>query len=155
MDRPGRSRAQAPVQAQTGTTHRQPRLVSTVLATVGSAGGPTGGAAAAVRTTGATSQGLRATPGRWDRPSYGHDAQHTFHGRTTLTQQAARNLELAWTFPTGDAVTATPTVVGGSVYVGSWDGYFCDIALGHRAAPVEIPTQAPARRHAVSGGGSP
>ena len=36
---------------------------------------------------------------------------------------------MAWTFPTGDAVTATPTVVGGSVFVGSWDGYFYDIAL--------------------------
>ncbi len=24
-------------------------------------------------------------PGPWDWPTYGHDAQHTFHGRTTLT----------------------------------------------------------------------
>jgi polyvinyl alcohol dehydrogenase (cytochrome) len=37
---------------------------------------------------------------------------------------------VAWTFPTGDAVTAAPTVVGGTVYVGSWDGYFYAIALG-------------------------
>ena len=54
----------------------------------------------------------------WDWPTYGHDAQHTFHGRTTLTQSSVRTLQQAWFFPTGDAVTATPTVVGGTVYVG-------------------------------------
>jgi PQQ-like domain len=39
---------------------------------------------------------------------------------------------LAWTFPTGDAVSASPTVVEGVVYVGSWDGYFyaLDAKLG-------------------------
>jgi PQQ-like domain len=51
-------------------------------------------------------------------------------GRSTLTMTTSRALQVAWTFPTGDAVTATPTVVGGSVFVGSWDGYFYDIALG-------------------------
>ena len=35
----------------------------------------------------------------------------------------------AWKFRTGDAVTATPTVVAGAVYVGSWDGYFYAIDL--------------------------
>jgi polyvinyl alcohol dehydrogenase (cytochrome) len=30
----------------------------------------------------------------------------------------------AWMFSTGDAVTATPTVVGDTVYVGSWDDWF-------------------------------
>jgi polyvinyl alcohol dehydrogenase (cytochrome) len=65
-----------------------------------------------------------ADPGPGDWPSYGHDAQHTFHGRTTITAATAPNLRQAWFFPTGDAVTATPTVVGGTVYVGSWDGWF-------------------------------
>jgi polyvinyl alcohol dehydrogenase (cytochrome) len=64
------------------------------------------------------------TPGPGDWPSYGHDAQHTFHGRTMLTPTTVKQLKVAWFFPTGDAVTATPTVVGGTVYVGSWDGYF-------------------------------
>jgi polyvinyl alcohol dehydrogenase (cytochrome) len=68
-------------------------------------------------------------PGPWDWPTYGHDAQHTFHGRTTLTEAAATKLKVAWFFPTGDAVTATPTVVGGTVYVGSWDGYFYALNL--------------------------
>ena len=29
--------------------------------------------------------------GRWDWPTYGHDAQHTFHGRTTLTEARPRH----------------------------------------------------------------
>ena len=65
----------------------------------------------------------------WDWPGYGHDAQHTFHGKTTLTQASARTLQKAWIFPTGDAVTATPTVVAGTVYVGSWDDYFYALDL--------------------------
>jgi polyvinyl alcohol dehydrogenase (cytochrome) len=36
---------------------------------------------------------------------------------------------VAWFFPTGDAVTATPTVVGDTVYVGSWDGNFYALDL--------------------------
>jgi polyvinyl alcohol dehydrogenase (cytochrome) len=69
-------------------------------------------------------------PGPWDWPSYGHDAQHTGHGRTTLTQKSASTLKVAWYFQTGDAVTATPTVVDGTVYVGSWDDYFYALDLG-------------------------
>ena len=38
-------------------------------------------------------------------------------------------LREAWSFPTGDAVTATPTVVRGTVYAGSWDGWFYAVAL--------------------------
>jgi polyvinyl alcohol dehydrogenase (cytochrome) len=67
--------------------------------------------------------------GAWDWPTYGHDGQHTFHGRTTLTPGAATTLAPAWFFPTGLAVTATPTVVARTVYVGSWDGHFYAIAL--------------------------
>ena len=67
--------------------------------------------------------------GPWDWPTYGHDAQHTFHGRTTLTATTVKTLRKAWVFPTGDAVTATPTVVDGVVYVGSWDDYFYAVNL--------------------------
>ncbi len=38
-------------------------------------------------------------------------------------------LAIAWQFPTGDAVTATPTVVDGTVYAGSWDGWFYAVDL--------------------------
>ncbi len=65
----------------------------------------------------------------WDWPGYGHDAQHTFDGRTTLTEQSVPTLRQAWFFPTGDAVTATPTVVGDTVYAGSWDDYFYALNL--------------------------
>jgi outer membrane protein assembly factor BamB len=72
---------------------------------------------------------LAEAPGLWDWPSYGHDAQHTFHGLTTLTPSTAGSLARAWFVPTGDAVTATPTVVRGTVYAGSWDGYFYAVDL--------------------------
>ena len=109
--------------------HRGPFLItglSTVLfaTTTMLAGGVASGLGAR-GATGATGGAV----GSWDWPSYGHDAQHTFHGRSTLTGPEVQELKLAWTFPTGDAVTATPTVVHGSVFVGSWDGYFYDIAL--------------------------
>lgn len=60
----------------------------------------------------------------WEWPTYAHDAQHTGHGQTLLTSKTVKRLARAWVFPTGDAVTATPTVVDGTVYVGSWDGWF-------------------------------
>ena len=73
--------------------------------------------------------GASTAVGPWDWPSFGHDAQHTFHGRTTLTEATAPTLEKAWFLPTGDAVTATPTVVDGTVYVGSWDDSFYAVNL--------------------------
>jgi polyvinyl alcohol dehydrogenase (cytochrome) len=83
----------------------------------------TGGPAGAGRDRGET--GI----GRWDWPTYGHDPQRTFHGRTTLTRSKAQRLRPAWEFRTGDAVTATPTVVSGTVYAGSWDGWFYAVSL--------------------------
>ena len=40
-----------------------------------------------------------------------------------------RTLRPAWFFPTGDAVTATPTVVGDTVFAGSWDDSFYALNL--------------------------
>ncbi len=68
-------------------------------------------------------------PGPYDWPTFGHDAQHTFDGRTTLTAATAKTLRQRWFFPTGDAVTATPTIVDGTVYAGSWDDYFYAVDL--------------------------
>lgn len=67
--------------------------------------------------------------GAEDWPTYGQNPQHTFAARTTLTPDQVPKLRKAWEFRTGDAVTATPTVVHGSVYVGSWDGYFYALDL--------------------------
>lgn len=66
---------------------------------------------------------------KWDWPTYGHDAQHTFSAPSTLTAKSVSSLAQAWFFPTGDAVTATPTVVDGTVYAGSWDDNFYAIDL--------------------------
>ncbi|MBV8462856.1 MAG: PQQ-binding-like beta-propeller repeat protein [Acidimicrobiales bacterium] len=96
-----------------------------VTTACGSGTSPSASAAGTTPTT-------AASPGPWDWPTYGHDAQHSFDGRTTLTPASARKLKVAWYFHTGDVVTATPTVVGGTVYVGSWDDVFyaLDLATG-------------------------
>jgi len=65
----------------------------------------------------------------WQWPTYGQNAQHTFSARTTLTPSTVTTLRKAWFFPTGDSVTATPTVVGDTVYVGSWDDNFYAVDL--------------------------
>lgn len=79
-----------------------------------------GGAVAPIHASSLTAIG----PSDW--PTYGHDAQRSFAGVTnaSLTKATARSLAPAWFFGTGDAVTADPIVVGTTVYVGSWDGYF-------------------------------
>jgi polyvinyl alcohol dehydrogenase (cytochrome) len=64
------------------------------------------------------------TPGPADWPAYGHDPHRTFSAPTTLDQTSVTTLAQAWSFATGDAVTANPIEVGGVVYVGSWDGNF-------------------------------
>jgi polyvinyl alcohol dehydrogenase (cytochrome) len=73
--------------------------------------------------------GSTSTVGPGDWPEYGHDPQHTFAGSTTITVADARKLKPAWVFPTHLAVTATPTVVDGVVYVGAWDGCFYALDL--------------------------
>jgi outer membrane protein assembly factor BamB len=90
---------------------------------------------------GAPASATRIGPADW--PTYGHDAQHTFHGRTTITPVTAGSLDRAWFFPTGDAVTATPTVVAGTVYVGSWDTrfYAIDLATGHQRWQFQLDPQ--------------
>src|ERR1700730_11174132 len=60
-----------------------------------------------------------------DWPMYGQNLSHTFRNNQSLiTPFNISSLKWAWSFPTGDAVSASPTVVNGVVYVGSWDGYF-------------------------------
>jgi len=60
-----------------------------------------------------------------DWPMYGRNLQHTFTNPDSLiTAKNVSRLQPAWVFPTGDAVSASPAVVDGVVYTGSWDGYF-------------------------------
>jgi glucose dehydrogenase len=58
-------------------------------------------------------------------PMYGRDLGHTFSNpHSRINPSNLSKLKLAWTFTTGDAVSASPTVVDGVIYVGSWDGNF-------------------------------
>lgn len=60
-----------------------------------------------------------------DWPMYGKNLVHTFSNpRSQITPRNVSALVPAWTFVTGDAVTASPAIVGGVVYVGAWDGFF-------------------------------
>lgn len=64
----------------------------------------------------------RAATGDW--PTFLHDSQRTAAGTdTTISTANASQLALQWAFKTGGPIAASPTVVGGIVYVGSWDGY--------------------------------
>ncbi len=64
--------------------------------------------------------------------SFGNGPLHPFVAATTMSAADVGSLHEAWFFPTGDAVTATPTVVGGVAYFGSWDTrfYAVDVATG-------------------------
>ncbi len=69
-----------------------------------------------------------------DWPTYLSDGSRSAAGTdTTLSTANAAQLTKAWAFTTGGAVAPSPTVVGGVVYVGSWDGneYALDAASGN------------------------
>ena len=59
-------------------------------------------------------------------PMYGHDIQQTRAntGETTITTTNVASLKQKWVFNTSAPVSATPAVVNGVVYVGSWDHNF-------------------------------
>ncbi len=106
-----------------------PTKVASTSVPATSASPSTTASSALVPSSGTTPAQSIGTPGPWDWPGYGFDAQHTFNGRTTLTSSTVKTLKKAWVFPTGDAVTASPTVVDGIVYVGSWDDTFYAVHL--------------------------
>ena len=59
-----------------------------------------------------------------DWPTYLHDPQRSSASNdTTISTSNAGQLVKNWTFKTTGVIAASPTVVGGTVYVGSWDGY--------------------------------
>ncbi|MFM0632265.1 outer membrane protein assembly factor BamB family protein [Paraburkholderia xenovorans] len=60
-----------------------------------------------------------------DWPMYGRNLEHTFSNPASrINPGNVASLQLTWTFVTGDAVSASPTVTDGVVYIGSWDGFF-------------------------------
>src|SRR5881628_3866882 len=60
-----------------------------------------------------------------DWPMYGRDLRHSFSNSDSLINTGnVVTLLPGWDFTTGDAVSASPAVVDGVVYIGSWDGFF-------------------------------
>jgi outer membrane protein assembly factor BamB len=58
-------------------------------------------------------------------PMYGRNLRHTFSNpHSRINAQNVASLRPAWSFTAGDAVSASPTIVNGIVYVGAWDGFF-------------------------------
>ncbi len=65
-----------------------------------------------------------------DWPQYGHDSDHSFSSATGCSPISSANVATMvpkWFFHTQDSVTASPAVVGNSVYVGAWNGKFYSI----------------------------
>jgi outer membrane protein assembly factor BamB len=60
-----------------------------------------------------------------DWPTYLHDTSHSAASlqETTLSPRNVNQLVVHWKYATGGPVAASPTVVDGTVYIGSWDGY--------------------------------
>ncbi len=62
---------------------------------------------------------------RCDWPMWGRDRARTFATTcTTIDASNVAGLHRTWFFNTRDVVTATPAVVGDTVYVGDWSGRF-------------------------------
>jgi len=60
-----------------------------------------------------------------DWPMYGRDLRHSFSNPHSLINPTnVATLKTAWHFKTQDVVSASPAVVDGVVFVGSWDGHF-------------------------------
>lgn len=60
-----------------------------------------------------------------DWPMYGRNLSHSFSNTASKINQAnVAKLKPLWEFATSDAVSASPTVVNGVLYVGAWDGFF-------------------------------
>ena len=57
-------------------------------------------------------------------PTYLHDVARTSaSAETILSTSNVAQLRAQWTYLTGGGIAASPTVVNGVAYVGSWDGY--------------------------------
>lgn len=64
----------------------------------------------------------KAAAGDW--PMYLHDYSRDGSGKDTIISPSnASQLTLDWSFKTGGPIASAPASAGGTVYVGSWDGY--------------------------------
>jgi polyvinyl alcohol dehydrogenase (cytochrome) len=112
-----------------------------------------------------------------DWPTYLHDPERTGGTEDTfLSPSNASSLTKLWSYQTGGSIAASPTVVGGTIYIGSWDGYeyalnavtgslkwktylgigLGDAALGKYCAPMGVSSTATVTHGTVYvGGGRP
>ncbi len=63
------------------------------------------------------------TNGDWPTYMYNQARTGANLNETTITPATAKKLHLAWKFTTNGVVGASPTLVKGVMYIGSWDGY--------------------------------
>jgi len=82
-----------------------------------SAGAMATGAMATVAVTASGVPAVRASSDEW--PMFGHDGANT--GYNPGASGPTEDVGAAWRFQTGEAVTSSPAVVDGTVYVGSHD----------------------------------
>jgi polyvinyl alcohol dehydrogenase (cytochrome) len=82
-----------------------------------------------------------------DWSQYGANQHHTFAASSQINKSNVAKLKEAWSFQTGDTVSGSPAVVGGVVYVGSWDAnfYALDAATGALKWKFEADCQKSAR----------
>ncbi|HVS68169.1 MAG TPA: PQQ-binding-like beta-propeller repeat protein, partial [Mycobacteriales bacterium] len=87
-----------------------------------------------------------ARPAGCDWPMYGQNPARTFSTKCAQAPSASNVSQLLpkWYFRAHDVITASPSIVGNTVYVGAWDGQFyaLDLATGQ---PVWQTTLGPRR----------
>src|SRR5437016_2870638 len=72
-----------------------------------------------------------------DWPMYGRDLKHSFTNHDALINASnVATLLPPWTFLTGNAVSASPALVTGAVYVGPWDGSLYALVATPTSPPV-------------------
>jgi outer membrane protein assembly factor BamB len=63
------------------------------------------------------------TDGDWPTYLYNQTRTGANPDETSINLRNANRLHLVWKFTTGGVVGASPTLVNGNMYIGSWDGY--------------------------------
>jgi outer membrane protein assembly factor BamB len=100
-------------------------LTVVALLVLAAMSGSASSALAATTVRSATTAPTASAPVTADWPTYLADGQRSgaSPGDTMLSPANAGQLAKLWSFKTGGVIAASATVVSGTVYVGSWDGY--------------------------------